>query len=224
MSETLDKIFHIVDLRDDMVRLGFDVRVRNEKWSRCKCPFHTDTKTPNFDISSNYYRCYACGEHGNIVDFFSKYYKISKKDAVDKICFDHNIGEGVDVDVGAIAERKRLMKEEAAKPYDFKPAHEVFSFILKNTDDIYGRGMKYLNARGISCGLMKKMNIKYIRNPRQLFNALMDEFGEDKLKKYKLINDKGNFTLFYHRTLFPYIHGKTICFMQGRTLGIDFPL
>src|SRR3990167_8710150 len=33
-----------------------------------KCPFHND-KTPSLDIRKNFYYCYGCGAHGNVINY-----------------------------------------------------------------------------------------------------------------------------------------------------------
>ena len=43
------------------------------------CPFHDD-RTPSMKIDNHYY-CFGCGEHGDSIDFYSKYNNCSKKDA-----------------------------------------------------------------------------------------------------------------------------------------------
>lgn len=43
------------------------------------CPFHDD-RTPSMKID-DYYFCFGCGEHGDSIDFYSKYNECSKKDA-----------------------------------------------------------------------------------------------------------------------------------------------
>lgn len=36
------------------------------------CPFHNDTNNPNLTIKDNWYRCWACGEQGDVTDFVSR--------------------------------------------------------------------------------------------------------------------------------------------------------
>lgn len=37
-----------------------------------RCPFHDDTGRPNLALYSDNFRCFACGEHGDLVDWFEK--------------------------------------------------------------------------------------------------------------------------------------------------------
>ena len=46
------------------------------------CPFHDD-KTPSFFIFDNQrFKCFGCGENGDVVDFVQKLYGLSFKDAL----------------------------------------------------------------------------------------------------------------------------------------------
>jgi hypothetical protein len=51
------------------------------------CPFHQDTHPTNFNIyrgrDSEYrFRCFACGEHGDVIDFVAKINNLSVKEAL----------------------------------------------------------------------------------------------------------------------------------------------
>jgi len=46
------------------------------------CPFHAD-RTPSFFISQdNHFKCFGCGEHGDVIDFVKKLYGFSFQDAL----------------------------------------------------------------------------------------------------------------------------------------------
>ena len=55
------------------------------------CPFHNE-KTPSFSIKGGRYKCFSCGEGGDVIDFVSKYFNISPLDAARKIDSDYNLG------------------------------------------------------------------------------------------------------------------------------------
>lgn len=46
-----------------------------------KCPFHLD-KSPSLDVRKNFYYCYGCGAHGDVIDFVMKTKNLSFKEAV----------------------------------------------------------------------------------------------------------------------------------------------
>jgi DNA primase len=46
------------------------------------CPFH-DEKTPSlFIFPDNHFKCFGCGEHGDVIDFVQKLYGLSFKDSL----------------------------------------------------------------------------------------------------------------------------------------------
>ncbi len=59
------------------------------RYGMCCCPFHND-KNPSMKVDKRYY-CFACQETGDAVDFVSKYFGLSCKDAAAKICKDFGI-------------------------------------------------------------------------------------------------------------------------------------
>ena len=55
------------------------------------CPFHKE-KSPSFSVKGERYKCFSCGEGGDVIDFVSKYFNISPLDAAMKIDNDYNLG------------------------------------------------------------------------------------------------------------------------------------
>lgn len=45
------------------------------------CPFHTD-KHPSLSIKGERWKCWGCGEGGDVIDFTAKYYRLDTKDAL----------------------------------------------------------------------------------------------------------------------------------------------
>lgn len=48
------------------------------------CPFHKD-KTPSMDVRKNFYHCYSCGEHGDVIDYVMKTENLTFKQAVNRL-------------------------------------------------------------------------------------------------------------------------------------------
>ena len=57
------------------------------------CPFHNDKNIGSFKITprKNIFKCWACGEEGDAIDFVSKYCGISSRQAAIKIAEDHKL-------------------------------------------------------------------------------------------------------------------------------------
>ena len=54
------------------------------------CPFHND-RNPSLFVDDDHYHCFACGEHGDVIDFTSKLYGLSLYDAAKKLAYDFGI-------------------------------------------------------------------------------------------------------------------------------------
>ena len=63
-----------VSCRDAAERYGVEVN----RYSMALCPFHND-RHPSLYVADDHYHCFACGEHGDVIDFVSKEFRVSKK-------------------------------------------------------------------------------------------------------------------------------------------------
>ena len=66
--------------------IGWDPNfLRNAKGNyTCICPFHGDNNEGSLVITpgKNYWKCFACGEGGDIIDFETKFFKLGFRDAL----------------------------------------------------------------------------------------------------------------------------------------------
>lgn len=58
------------------------------------CPFHSE-KTSSFFIKGIFWKCFGCGEGGDIIRFMQKYFNIDFQQAVVKLDYDFNLNLGV---------------------------------------------------------------------------------------------------------------------------------
>ena len=84
------RIFEIikenVNLREAAELYGIDVN----KYGKALCPFHHD-RHPSLYVADDHYHCFACGEHGDVIDFVSKLFHLSLYDAVQKLAADFHL-------------------------------------------------------------------------------------------------------------------------------------
>ena len=57
----------------------------------CRCPFHND-RHPSMKVDEKFY-CFGCGAHGDAIDFVSKFFSMTLKEAALKIIDDFGYGE-----------------------------------------------------------------------------------------------------------------------------------
>lgn len=64
--------------------------VEVNRHGKALCPFHND-RNPSLYVADDHYHCFACGEHGDVIDFTSKLYGLSMLDAAKKLAYDFGI-------------------------------------------------------------------------------------------------------------------------------------
>ena len=55
------------------------------------CPFHKDSH-PSLKLNEDYFFCFGCGTHGDVIDFTAKLWGLSTQEAVEKLRNDFEIG------------------------------------------------------------------------------------------------------------------------------------
>lgn len=64
--------------------------VEVNRHGKALCPFHND-RHPSLFVDDDHYYCYACGEHGDVIDFTAKLHGLSLYDAAKKLAYDFGI-------------------------------------------------------------------------------------------------------------------------------------
>ena len=54
------------------------------------CPFHND-RNPSLFVDDDHYHCYACGEHGDVIDLTAKLFGLKLYEAAQKLAYDFGI-------------------------------------------------------------------------------------------------------------------------------------
>ena len=93
---------------DAAERYGIEVN----RHGKALCPFHND-RHPSLFVADDHYHCYACGEHGDVIDFTSKLYGLSLYDAAKKLAYDFGIAQDKPPD--KIMQENQNRKSEAQR-------------------------------------------------------------------------------------------------------------
>ena len=84
------RIFEIVkeniNLREAAELYGIDVN----RYGKALCPFHND-RHPSLLVADDHFYCFACGEHGDAIDFVSRLFQLSPYDAARKLMADFHL-------------------------------------------------------------------------------------------------------------------------------------
>ena len=81
------------------------------------CPFHND-RHPSLYVADDHYYCFACGEHGDVIDFVGRLFQLSPYDAARKLMADFHLSPDKPPSAAALhakrirTEAQQLMENE----------------------------------------------------------------------------------------------------------------
>ena len=84
--------------------------VEVNRYGMALCPFHND-RHPSLYVADDHYHCFACGEHGDVIDFVSKLFQLSLYDAARKLAADFHLSP--DKPPSAVALHAKRIRTEA---------------------------------------------------------------------------------------------------------------
>lgn len=184
------------------------------------CPFHDD-HDPSLSISEDkqIYKCFVCGNGGNVFTFVQNYEKVSFPEAVYKVA--ELIGYKLEGKFEPI-------KEQIAPEIEilYKLHEEAIRFASYQLHSSEGaKEMKYLAERGLNESCINYFNIGFIPSKNSLYRFLNAKGYQDQdiLSAYLgHLNENGIYDVFSNRITFP-IHdpkGHPIGF-TARSLNPD---
>ena len=81
-TNVFDEITSKASLSDEMELRGISLRRAGTNRKKCVCPFHNDNQ-PSMVVGEyegvERFKCFGCGEIGNVFDFVQKYDKLDKR-------------------------------------------------------------------------------------------------------------------------------------------------
>ena len=84
------RIFEIVkenvNLREAAELYGIDVN----RYSKALCPFHND-RHPSLYVADDHFYCFACREHGDVIDFAAKLFGLPLYEAAQRLAADFHL-------------------------------------------------------------------------------------------------------------------------------------
>ncbi len=111
------RIFEIVkenvNLREAAELYGIDVN----QYGKVLCPFHND-RHPSLYVADDHYYCFACGEHGDVIDFVGRLFQLSPYNAAQKLMADFHLSPDKPPNAAALhakrirTEAQQLMENE----------------------------------------------------------------------------------------------------------------
>ena len=183
------------------------------------CPFHNE-KTPSFYVSPSkgIYKCFGCGEAGDVVSFLKKHEHYTYVEALQWLARKYNIE----------IQEKELTPEEKERQSERDGLFHVTEFAQKYFADLLwndemGRaiGLAYFRQRGLSDEIIKKFGLGFCLDEWSNFtdHAMKNGYSEAVLEKTGLTifkEESGKrYDRFRGRVMFP------IYSISGRVLGFS---
>ncbi|MBF1476905.1 DNA primase [Prevotella pallens] len=194
------------------------------------CPFHDD-RTPSFSVSpaKGVYKCFSCGEAGNVVNFIMKHDQMTYPEALKVLAKKY----GIEVQERELTtEEKQLENERESMFLVNEWAAKYFHNLLINNIDGKTIGLQYFRSRGFRDDIIEKFQLGFCLTGMQEFaNAALDAgYKKEFLVKTGLCYERDNGELidrFNGRVIFPWLNvsGKVIAFggrlLDSRTKGVN---
>lgn len=212
-QEKIDEIRQSVDIVDVMGQY-LELHKKGKNYMAI-CPFHDDNH-PSLSISQSrqIYKCFVCGNGGNVFTFIQEYLKVPFVEAVMKVAeFGH-------VDMSGYSLEKRVVKVDEA----LAPLYDMHAFALKlYMYYLYTQSGKqaldYLRHRGFDDELIKMFGIGYAPDKSILHERFQKEGYTEvaQVKSGLVLENERHYDRFHDRVMFP-LHdefGKVVGF-SGR--------
>lgn len=188
------------------------------------CPFHNE-KTPSFTVSpaKGIFKCFGCGKGGNAVNFVMEHESLSYPEALKWLAKKYHIEVKEEEES---PEQKQQKDDRESMMIASAFAQKYFTRYLHEEAEGRAVGMSYLRERGLRDDIIKKFELGFCPDGKDIFtqaaqkNGYKMEFLEKSgltIKRDDWVRDR-----FAGRVMFP-IHnvaGRVIAF-GGRTLKND---
>ncbi len=176
------------------------------------CPFHSE-HTPSFTVNSikQFYHCFGCGAHGDLIKFVSSQSALSYNEAAIKLAQDNGI------EIPKYNKEEEQEEKEQELIYEINKLAANFFQQHLNTETT-----QYLQNRGVDKNITKNFGVGYA--PKSGLQKFLEsnKIALINISKAGLVakGDTGFYEVFRDRIIFPIynIYSKIIGF-GGRSVG-----
>lgn len=207
----------ILDAANIVEVIGESVNLRKSgsNYFGC-CPFH-DEKTASMCVSpaKRIFKCFGCGEHGNVIWFVHKNEGISYPEAAMMLAKKYN----VDIKV------EERTPEEQAREHEREEVMIVLEAAQKWMQEHIGtEADKYIASRGMNDWARQEFRVGASGSYRQMLDDLSKLYKPEIMRKAGLVylRDNGEqMDYFRHRVTFPFLnrYGRVIGFTARDLTG-----
>ena len=214
-SRFLDEIRNRLTL-SDVIGKRISVQRAGREFKAC-CPFHKE-KTPSFTINDDkqFYHCFGCGAHGDVIGFVMQHDNVSFIDAV----------EGLSAEAGL--QMPKPDPEAVKKAEKAKGLHELMDTATRWMQSQVGENadvQDYLEGRGMSADIREQFRIGYVPADGQALRGYLkgEGFSDAQMLEAGLLKESSRggdpYIFFRDRVMFPVTdrRGRVVAF-GGRIL------
>ncbi|AJD30260.1 DNA primase [Clostridium sporogenes] len=211
-----DVVQKVIELNDIVDVISGDIKLKNSGRNYFGlCPFHHE-KTPSFSVSQDkqIYKCFGCGEAGNVVTYVMKTRNVAFPEAI-KI-----LAERVNIDIEEDKKENRNNPKDKIYRINVDAARYFFNNLIINKNAI-----NYFLNRGVTKVIIKRFGLGYSKDSWDglLKHLKTKGYTElDMLSAGLIIKGKNGsyYDRFRNRVMFPVFdyRGKVIGF-GGRVLN-----
>ncbi len=201
-EETVNDIRNSADIVD--VIGHYIPLIKKGKSFNAVCPFHDD-HDPSLSISRDkqIYKCFVCGNGGNVFTFVSNYKKISYPEAVKEVA--DIIGKPLNIEFNTPKKENRYQRL-----YDVLNDYIGYTSYILSGSKLGVEAHEYLINRGLSDDIIKDFNIGYNPDGDRVYQTLKaKEYTDEEMIKVNIarMGNSGMNEVFKKRIVFP-IHDK----------------
>jgi len=223
-DDVIEEVRYLNDIVDVVSSYNIALKQRGGNFLGL-CPFHNE-KTPSFSVSSDkqMYKCFGCGEGGNVYSFVMKMDNVEFKEALTTLA--GRINYNLPKLNGSLQSKMENLSKERYFEIN-RLAARFFYETLMSDEGIDAR--KYLESRKISNKSIAKYGLGYSGNKSALYTYLTDLGYEanDLLTLGLIVKSKSEdkyFDRFFNRLMFPIIDDRSnITGFGGRVTGAGEP-
>src|SRR5262245_53935828 len=190
--------------------LGMDVTGRKARCFNGKAHKSGIDETPAlvFHPGVNRFKCYACGERGDVIDLVRGVLGVSISEAV----------QYLDTLTGGRPGHLPLPQTTGRSATPTAQAKRIYARLFELTYRLEEGtpGGKYLRGRGIDLAVADRSRVTEMRSPGETWGELTGEFEEGELRAAGLVSHRGKFLFGGHRLLFFHFDGEWPQFVMAR--------
>lgn len=211
MSNNRDKLVDSIDIVEEIGSV-IELAAKGRNYVGL-CPFHADNN-PSFTVSSEkkIYKCFVCGEGGDVVKFYRMYNHISNQAAIE-----------------ALADKYHIRIDKSVVMTNLKPANYVLSDINKfyvtalHSTQSGSKALDYLKNRGFNTETINHFHLGLgYEQADKLYQYLEKKIEDEQNYSYQNISEINHFTnkrdLFASRITIPISQNGNIIGFGGRAI------